>query len=152
MSQYKRQLNPPPPSFKGAKDMQALIGMVEGYLQNLTASIQREFTNVERSGGISQKETEVLIADSIAAAMGGGGGSSIRITDYFRTGTSAVTTAGTAILFSSTMGTTPNHFEFRCYDSAGATIGCDITLLTATGFTATPLENGTLTYLAVKTI
>lgn len=150
MSQYKRQLNPPSPDFKGAKDIQGLISMMESYLQNLTVSIQREFTNVERSTGISQTETEKLISDSMGASLGGGG--SFRITDYFRTGVSAVTTAGTAILFSSTMGTTPNVFHFRVYNSAGETIGCDISLLTATGFTATPLENATIVYLAAKTI
>lgn len=151
MSQYVRKINLQHPNLRGAKDINHLAEMMEDHLRKITRSIQDEFTNVERAGGIAQQQTAQSITN-VSSGSSGSSGTSIVITDYMRTGTASVTSAGTAIAFSSDMGIIPSIFQFRCYDADGNTIGCAISSLTSAGFTATSLENATLEYVATKVI
>ncbi len=150
MGQYVRKINLQNPKFRGAKDLDHLAEMIEDHFSKVTRSLHDEFTNVERAGGISQKQTSNAIVN--ASSSSGGGGTPITITDYFRSGTIAVTSAGVPVLFSSDLGMVPSSFQFRCYNAAGDTIGCAITSLSSTGFMATSLEDATLEYVASKTI
>lgn len=151
MAKYVRKINLQRPNLSGAKDINKLIDSVEEHLSRMNKSIQDEFTNVERSSGVTQKDIINALTNSTSSSSSGSG-SSVVITDYFRSGSVSVTSAGVPILFSSDMGIVPTTFQFRCYNALGETVGCSITLLTSTGFTATSMEDATLEYVASKGI
>lgn len=79
--------------------------------------------------------------------MGGGGGSSTSL-DY-RSNSVGVITGGTYVPFSPPLAGAFTFGILRCYDSSGNSIGCRITSLSGSGFTAFPVRNGTLEYFAV---
>jgi len=146
--QYKRQIQLKQPKFSGAKDIAQLTQMIEGYLSTVTSQLMKEFTNVERS---RSSESTTVVSLSGGSSSGSSGGSS-EITDYFRVGGGPVSASGTVFTFSSSLGITPSFLLIRCYDSNGMTVGCDISSISATGFTATPMEDATLQYFASKAI
>ena len=66
-----------------------------------------------------------------------------------RTGSEAVTTAGTAVTFSSALPSTDYAVGIVCLDGSGNSIDFALTNKTVNGFTITPAVNGTIEYIAI---
>ena len=90
----------------------------------------------------------LLEDDAIGAASWTAIASSSGVTA--RSGTESVTTAGTAITFSTPLASANYALTIRCVDSNGNSQACGITSKAASGFTATPPRNGTIDYIAIS--
>ncbi len=66
-----------------------------------------------------------------------------------RSGSDAVTTAGTVVAFGVAMANTNYSVVFYCYNGTGQWISCAITVRTVNGFTCTSAINGTLDWQVI---
>ncbi|GAG58134.1 unnamed protein product, partial [marine sediment metagenome] len=70
-------------------------------------------------------------------------------TTNIRSGSKAVTTAGTSVLFSSVMASTNYSIGIICLDDSGNNVDFKLTNKTVEGFTITPAINSTIGYIAI---
>lgn len=83
----------------------------------------------------------------------GGGSSSSGTTIQVRAATVSLTAnVATTITFSSPFTASFVIPSLRCYDSAGAAIGFDISSITANSFQVTAMDTATLEYLAIEVV
>ena len=61
-----------------------------------------------------------------------------------------VLVGGTPVLFSTPMDNADYVLNYRCYNALDENLEVEITNKTANGFTATPVENGTLEYFVTE--
>jgi len=133
-----------PPSLKG-KSTEEAFAIVENHLRVLAKNLGTEHTNLERT---SVGSTTVTIVQAQSGSSGGGGGGSSSL--LFRAGKQAVTPAGTLVSFSSAISGS-FILLYRCYDASNASVGADVSAVTTSGFTITPLMNSTVEYFAIIT-
>ena len=144
MSQYKRTTKfSPPPTLKG-KSADEMGRVVEQHLRDIAKKLNDEFRDLERTS-VGSNVTTVINGTGSSGSSGSGSGTA---SDFLRAGSQAATTAGTTISFSSAI-TGSFILLIRAYDSLNVTVGCDITNVTSTGFTATPVVNCTVQFAAL---
>ena len=73
----------------------------------------------------------------------------VGVTFRGKSGSSAVTTAGTTITFSTKLSSTDYSVFIRCYDGGGNNIDFLLTEKATTGFKITPVVNGTVDYIVI---
>lgn len=149
MAQYKKDSIFAKPSFPrtGDKKIDALIEKQENHFGEMAAKLNKELTRLERSSAGSSNVT-VINSQSGSSGSSGGGGST-PVSDVLRSGSAPIVSSGTTVSFSSAISGS-FILLFRAYDSSNATIGADISFVTANGFTITPMSNGTVEYAAIK--
>lgn len=131
-----------PPSLKG-KSTEEAFAIVENHLRVLAKNLGTEHTNLERTS-VGSTTVTIVQAQSGSSGGGGGGGSTLD----FRSGRQAVTPAGTLVSFSKPISGS-FILLYRCYDASNATIGADVSNVTASAFKVTPLVNATVEYFAI---
>ena len=109
---------------------------IEEWKRQITFELIKEFTAIQN--GLTSSGTSTTIARS---ASGGGGGSSI--STNLTAGQISVGTSATLVGYSSISNPI---VLYRCINSNNESVGCDITSITSSNFTATALESATLYY------
>lgn len=149
MAQYKKDSTFAKPSFPrtGDKKIDALIEKQENHLGEVAAKLNKELLRLERS---SAGSSNITVINTIAGGgSSSGGGGSTPVSDVLRSGSRPIVAAGTTVPFSSAISGS-FILLFRAYDSGNASIGADITAVTANGFTITPMSAGTVEFAAIK--
>jgi len=108
-------------------------------LNGLVDALELELESISRA-----LVPSTTVITRVIASSGSGGSSAV---SQLQANQTVVTTAGTTIPVSPSI--TSYIVLYRCINSSGDGIGCDISNITAGSFKATPLENGTLHWTAI---
>lgn len=118
--------------------------------RNALASLLNGMKDEVMRGSSNSSNVTINIGSSSGS---GGGSSSSGTTIQVRANTVSLTAnVATTITFSSAFTASFVIPSLRCYDSAGAAIGFDISNITATSFQVTAMDTATLEYLAIEVV
>jgi len=138
MSRMGSQIMFTPP--RSGMSLEELISHMQGEMSKMNA-MKTDFMRSAQSG-------LPTLVQNIVSGSGGGGSSSGKTIEY-HCQTVAVATTGTAVSFPQKLSNSFGFGILQCVDTNGNTIGCKITNLTSSGFTATSVRAASLTYFVV---